>query len=174
MAKRRGEKEKLAESSPKKLILIGGVIAGFFLIAFLLMVFESVEKNRLVIENNTSKNLEYVKLNFESYDTDYVDKVFFESSLDANKTIKEKTSTKDLYGTEARLIVTFKFEGEEEKSIDNGWFNFNYSGKTMIEFNEVSDDVITLDVNIKEGLFGISNYNECYEHWEYDFSGKKQ
>lgn len=173
MAKKRKVKKNATESSKKNLVVIGSIIAGFLLIAFLLIGIESAGKNRLVIENNTSKNLEYVKLNYASYDTDYADEVFYESSISAKETVKEKTATKKLFGTEARLFVTFKFEGEEEKSIDNGMFNSNFSGKTMIEFNETSNDVVTMDVSIKEGLFGNGN-NECDEHWEYDFSEAAQ
>ena len=174
MAKKRVETKHTEENPKKKLVLIGSIIAAFFLIAFLIIGIESAGKNRLIIENNTSKNLEYVKLNFASYDTDYADEVFFEDSLKAQETLKVKTSTKKLHGTEARLFVTFKFEGEEEKSIDNGSFNYNFSGKTMIEFNEASEDVITMDVSIKEGIFGNNKHNECDEHWEYDFSDAAQ
>ena len=70
--------------------------------------------------------------------------------------------------TEARLFVVFKFEGEEEKTTDNGWFTRNFSGKTYITFDE-EDSKVTLDVKIKKGIFDKTEFNECDEHWEFEF-----
>lgn len=170
MEKKSVETKNVPVHSKKKLLTISGIIGGILLISFIVMIIEGIGKNDLTIENNTDRNLEYVKLHFASMDTDFDSDVFFDQAINANETIKDKTPKLDLYGTDARLYVVFKFEGEEEQTIDNGSFMHNFAGKTLIEFNEENEGTVTLDVSIKEGLFGNSNNNECDEHWEYEFN----
>ncbi|MDD5936628.1 MAG: hypothetical protein PUC65_13880 [Clostridiales bacterium] len=154
-----------AEKS-KKLYKIGGIIVAVILIAIIAIFIENAGKYKLTVENNTSKNLEYVKLHFESMDTDFNSDVFFNQPLAANKTVVDKVPKLNLYNTEARLYVVFKFEGEEEQVFDNGLFNYNFYGKTFVTFGE-KDGMTTLDVSIKQGFFSNDNYNECDEHWEF-------
>lgn len=130
------------------------------------MFFESRGKYKLTVENNTSKNLEYVKLKFSSMDTAFDSDVFFNQALASNQTIIDKIPKLNLYMTEARLFVVFKFEGEEEKVIPNGWFTSNFSGQTEVIFGE-KDGNITLDVKIDQGVLNNTNFNECDEHYEF-------
>ncbi len=168
MSKKRVETNNVQVRSNKKLFTIGGVVAAFFLILFVIMIFENTDKYQLTVENNTGKKLEYVKLKFSSMDTAFDSDVFFNQELAANQTIIDQIPKLNLYMTEARLYVVFKFEGEEEETAVNGWFNSHFNGQTQVVFGE-KDGITTLDVKIKQGFFDNSNYNECDEHWEYEF-----
>lgn len=165
MSKKMKQMEETTVAKNKKIFWIGGVLIALCIISLVLIIVEESGKNKLLVANNTTRNLEYVKLQFASMDTDYKGTVFFNEALNAGQKITEKTTKQKLYSTQSRLFVIFKFEGQEEKSFDNGWFDHDFSGKTFIEFSENEAGELELSVSIKEGFINGGNYNECDEHW---------
>ena len=151
---------KNPKDSKQKLLIGGAVIALVLVLSFIFFTYESMQKNKLNIANNTSKDITKLELLFSSDEVDYTSEVFFDDAIKAGEEFSGKFPDFPLAYTNSGLIIKLYMEGEEGVMIDAGLFNTNFSGKLSLEFTEDSDGEITMSVVAKEGILGEAYCDE--------------
>jgi len=156
------EKQKKAPMKESTKILIYALIGIAFLITAVLVIIENTP-NRIVVKNNTGKNLEYVRAYFVGEDDQLTDTVEIKD-IKSGDTAEIDLEKINLSYKNAVLEVRFKFEGYDELFTDAGYFNDVFDGKITISFNDSDNDVL-LKVKATTGL--LSNPNiDCNEEYK--------
>ena len=130
--------------------ITGAVI---LLVVFVLMLLEN-NKGKLIINNNTDYNLDYVNSYFVmSYEDATEISLKDIDGINANKKSITKFGEVDLRYTESNLEIVFQFENHEELFVDSGIFNDILKGNVNITFDQTKDpDIIKMKVKAKNGI----------------------
>ena len=62
---------------------------------------------------------------------------------------------------EAGLIIEVTFDGEETRTFDVGYFNYDFEGKIKVSFYEEADGSVSMKVKATTGLFGSTGQTYC-------------
>lgn len=159
-AKKENTKAKL--KLPVKAIAVGAAVIALLVIALLA---ESANTRRLVIENETHKEIESIRLYFENTDEDFyfVSDDLVNTSIPANEKYKGTFQTQSY--TEAPgyfLIIRVKFAGEEEIETYAGYFTRTFTGKLKLTFTQ-EDESVFMSIKAGDGLFQSTKYTDCDE-----------
>ncbi len=153
-----GKESKKAGGVNKKTVFIAIGIVAIALIVIAILV-EALKKNAYSIVNNTSEEIEYIKVYFEdvnngnSYCSDY----FIDTKVGAKAKTSGSYVTPAGHGSYAtRLMFIVKFAGREETVNYSGYFTSEYSGKITIKFIADSEDSNNILMKVKAGE-GITN-----------------
>ena len=157
------KKEKVKFFDNKSNIIKTAVIgSALFIIIVILMLIESGE-GMTEIKNDTDLKLEYVKAYFVNAEEAMDEDITFDA-INAGASDKKTTGNHNLYGQNANLEVRFKFEGHEELFVDAGIFNDDFSGNITIDFEQLNQEDIQLNIKAKSGLFN-SSLIDCNEEY---------
>lgn len=164
------KKERVVEEilDSKKKALIVGICAAVILLFTVLIAVENSSEGKLIIENNTSKDLSSVSSYFMNEDAEYQSDDLVDIDLAAGENYKGSLpDLHELAGTASTFIVKFSFDGDTEKTLDSGYFNSNFKGKIKVSFDEDSEGNITIYVKASSGIFGSTLQNHSNDTFDY-------
>lgn len=147
-------------------IVITGII---LLIAFLLLFTEALTAGKIVIKNDTSTNIDAVRIYFDNSNaegyalglsvTPFQTADLIHTPVGANSTIKGDFDEVGLNGMDAGLIVSLMIDGEEI-DYNTGFFNVNYKGKITVHIFE-ENGVTYIKITATAGLFNSTASTSC-------------
>ncbi|MDE6874760.1 MAG: hypothetical protein K2P87_09935 [Lachnospiraceae bacterium] len=150
---------------PVRAIAAGAVVIVLIVIALLV---ESANTKRIVIENDTDKDIESVRLYFENSDEDY----FFMSEDLVNTPVAAGEKYTGSFQPQTNiaapgyfLMIRVKFAGEEEIETYAGYFTRIFTGKISLDFTQKDDNVL-MGIKAGDGLFNSTKYTDCDEEQE--------
>ena len=121
------------------------------------------------IKNQTDLTLEYVTVNFVSYDGP-VNEGFSTGQMEAGKSYTADSEEINLTGAEANLELRIKFENQEEILNDVGYFNGKFNGNIKINFEKTDDpNIVKVKVKAGNGVFN-TNLIDCNEEFLIDLN----
>lgn len=156
------ENAKAKLKLPVKAIAAAAVVIVLLVIALLV---ESANTRRLVIYNETGKEIESIRMYFENTDEDF----YFVSDDLINTSIPAREKYKGTFQTQSYteapgyfLIIRVKFAGEEEVETYAGYFTRTFTGKIKLTFTEEDGNVL-MSIKAGDGLFQSTKYTDCDE-----------
>lgn len=167
MSKQTNATTKKENGNGKLKLPVGAIAAGAVVLVLIVIALlaESASTKRVVIKNDTKKEIESVRLYFENSDEDY----YFVSDDLVNTPVaageKYSGSFEPKSNIEAPgyfLMIRVKFAGEEEIETYAGYFTRTFTGKISLTFKEDGDNV-RMSVKAGDGLFGSTKYTDCDE-----------
>lgn len=173
MANRKDVKNntKTGDGSSKKVngVITAIVAAGIILLIFFIFMFtEALIAGRYSIVNDTSKEIESVRIYFDNsnseyYQLDIIDEYKTEDIIStrvaAGAEVKGSFDTVPLNSTDAGMVVAVMVDGEEIE-YNSGFFNTNFKGRIDIRFYE-EDGIVYLAVKASTGLFKSTKETGC-------------
>lgn len=164
--KRKKNQEKIFFNTRHRVVMTAGISAAIFLLVAILMYVESRD-GRLIINNNTDLNLEYVKGKFVTSGGDLSNDTEIKE-IKANSTGKKSIDPENLYNTNANYQISFKFEGHDALLIDAGNFNDTFEGSIRLSLTKTNDpNLIKAKITAENGLMP-SKLIDCNETYTID------
>lgn len=157
MRVRKVKKKKIEPKKPffdSKEKIIGFSIGAAVLVILLtvIMVFELKDAGKLIIENDTDMELEYVSTNYILGEEDLTQPLKT-GSIEANKTLAVKADPFNYVGYDANYKIKFKFKDHDELYVDAGLFANKFTGDTKIVFDKTKDsNKLKMMVKAKTGI----------------------
>lgn len=140
-------------------------LAGIILLTVVVLMAIESRPSKIMIDNDTDINLEYVKAYFvDMYGRVTEEDMLFENIEAGDKSVLPLEKI-DLYNREANLEVRFKFEDHDEMFVDAGYFNDAFNGRISIDFMDmVNDDKLLLKIKASIGLLPSPHISCDEEH----------
>ncbi len=161
--------EKKNAKGNRKLPVKALAAAGAVLVLLvILLIAESANTRRIVIKNDTNKEIESVRLYFENSDEDYY---FVSDDLVSTPVAAGEKYTgsfepqNNINAPGYFLIIRVKFAGEEEIETYAGYFTRTFTGKISLAFSQEEDNVL-MNIKAGDGLFQSTRYTDCDEEQE--------
>jgi len=167
--KKKTESKSLTQElfNSKSKIITAGIIAAAVLIIIVVLIVREGSYGKLIIDNNTDIDIEYVKTSFVNSE-DIIDEGMQTGAIPAGEKLTSAMEPVNLELTESNLEVAFKLAGHDEMFTDVGFFNQKFYGNIKISFNKTDDpDIITIKIKAANGLFQTSSVY-CNEEYEID------
>lgn len=156
------QQQKKPLSLRTKIIL--SAIIGILAVAIVILISIENSKGKMVINNNTELQLEYIKAYFVDGEGPINDAITI-NELEPGKKIENAMERINLYAKGANLEVRFKFAGNDELLVDAGIFNDVFDGRITINFTQEKEDDILLAIKASNGLLP-STLIQCDEIYE--------
>lgn len=152
MSNNRGNSKKISKGAIIAIIAAGILIFSIILV----LLIEAVYTQKVVIKNNTNKDIESIQVYFDSEEDAEFPVIAEDISIKAGEKISKSYKAVDMgiYQTELTLLVTF--EGGETMMIYDGEFTGKYKGRIEGEFFENNGQYY---LRLKAGV-GLSNSTE--------------
>jgi len=151
----------------KAKIATASIIAAAIILIIVILIIREGSYGKLIIDNNSGIDLEYVKTSFVNEDS-LVDSGMQTGKIAAGEKLTSAMEPIDLEGTESNLEVAFKLAGYDEMFTDVGFFNQRFYGNIKISFSKTDDpDIIKIKIKASNGLFQSSSVN-CNVEYEID------
>lgn len=140
--------------SKKVKAIIISICSVLFLTVVVLILIESAGMNKIVIRNNSGKDITSLNVYFVDYEDGSFIADVFEGEILNGQTISQKTETFDFGKAYAECFFEVEFADGEYYEDSDGEFYGKFPGKIELDFHKDEDDEIVLDTNASTGLFG--------------------
>ncbi len=173
-------KVKHAKKEPKKTFfdtkgkMIGAIITAsvIFIIIVVLMISESILGGKLIIDNKTDLNLEYVNTKYVIDNDDLTDFITYDG-IKANHTFTTSIDPINLSSFHAYCKIAFKFENYNEMYVEAGLFSTKFTGDMNITFAKSEDaNKLIMTVTADNG-FIPSRLIQCDDEFTIDLDTGK-